>query len=319
MPQPVIIAEEHGVIEEVNNALCELYGYERQQVIGKTPRMLNPGRAVYHDFGYDEDDYNDLFRSLWKSISDPNVASWHGTVINRKSDDTLIWVELLIRGLKDKSGRVSKYIALPVDISNLKALERRDKIDLYRALAELSELRDNETGNHMKRVGIFSRLLAKELGMPPKFCEDIELFAPMHDIGKVGIPDSILLAPRALTPAEESEMRRHTVLGHAIVAGKSEMSMAAEITIGHHEKWDGSGYPRNLEGEAIPLSARIAALADVYDALRSHRSYKEPWPHERALTLIEGKAASHFDPSVVNAFAKVADSFEAIYGRLEDR
>ena len=318
IPQPVIVTDSGGRIEDVNSALCELYGYSREEVLGRTPRMFNPGRSTYREFGYSEAEYERLFSSLWKAIANPAAGTWQGLVINRRKDGRLVWVELLIKSLFDQEGRAVEYVALPVDVSGMKDLERRGKIDLYRALAELSELRDNETGNHMKRVGIFSRHIAKALSLPARFCDDIELFAPMHDIGKVGIPDSILLAPRKLTSEEEAEMRRHTRLGHDILEGKSEMEMAAEITLGHHEKWDGTGYPSGRSGETIPLAARIAALADVYDALRSRRPYKPAWTHERAASLILEQRGAHFDPSVVDVFEKLADSFRNIYDMLDD-
>jgi HD-GYP domain-containing protein (c-di-GMP phosphodiesterase class II) len=154
--------------------------------------------------------------------------------------------------------------------------------------------------------------------MSGKFCAEMEQFAPMHDIGKVGIPDSILLAPRKLTAEEFAEMKRHTVLGHSIVSGNPEMELAAQIILSHHEKWDGSGYPAGLRGDAIPLPARIAAIADVYDALRSKRPYKTPWPHGEAAAMIAGNAGIQFDPTLVEVFLRLGNIFENVYRELKD-
>jgi HD-GYP domain-containing protein (c-di-GMP phosphodiesterase class II) len=168
----------------------------------------------------------------------------------------------------------------------------------------------------MRRVGILAKLLAKNLGQSEKFCDDIEVFAPMHDIGKVGIADSILLAERKLTPEEWVEMQKHTVLGYNIVKGKKELDMVAAITLRHHERFDGTGYPGRLGGEDIPLSARITALIDVYDALRSERPYKKAWTHEAATAEIAALSGTHFDPHVAECFSRLNATFASVYGEL---
>jgi HD-GYP domain-containing protein (c-di-GMP phosphodiesterase class II) len=170
----------------------------------------------------------------------------------------------------------------------------------------------------MRRVGIYARLLAKTLGMPDKFCEEMELFAPMHDIGKVGISDTILLVNRPLTQEEYEEIKKHTLLGYTIVRDKEELKTAAEIILYHHERWDGKGYPYGLKGEAIPLSARITAIADVYDALRSKRPYKEEWTHEKSVQEIVKNSGLAFDPRVVQVFLQLAKQFDEVYTRLKD-
>jgi len=167
-------------------------------------------------------------------------------------------------------------------------------------------------------VGIFSKLLARECHMPEKYCNDIEIFAPMHDIGKVGILDSILLAERKLTLEEFEIMKTHTHLGYNIVKGKKELEMVAAVTIGHHEKYDGTGYPAGLRGDEIPFSARITAIVDVYDALRSRRPYKDGWNHEQAKEYIISNAGKHFDPDLVSHFIKIHNRFESIYNELKD-
>lgn len=318
MPQPMLLTDAKGTILRINRAITSLYGYSAEELVGENPRVLNPGLQVYRELGYSAEDYEELFSSLWCDIQDAQKGGWQGTLVNRKKDGNLVWAGLQIRTIFDANGQITNYIGLPNDITSYINRAKESRIEMYRTIASLSELRDNETGNHMRRVGIFARLIARELGLPAKYCEDIELFAPMHDIGKVGIPDSLLLAPRKLTAMEFDHMKRHTELGHAIVAGKPEMDIAADITLYHHEWWNGSGYPQGLSGSDIPLAARITTIADVYDALRSHRPYKNPWSHEEAMAEITGKDGTQFDPSIIASLLRVAKSFEDVYRELED-
>lgn len=202
------------------------------------------------------------------------------------------------------------------------------------AMGALAETRDPETGNHIHRTQHYVGVLAEQLSDHPRFKElltpeNITLItksAPLHDIGKVGIADAILLKPGKLTFEEFEEMKLHSAYGRdAIVAAEASiatsddfLSFAKEISYSHHERWDGNGYPEGLQGDAIPVSARIMALADVYDALISKRPYKEPFPHDKAVKIIlEGKG-SHFDPDIVDAFLAVEDKFTEIYDRFTD-
>jgi response regulator RpfG family c-di-GMP phosphodiesterase len=201
------------------------------------------------------------------------------------------------------------------------------------ALACLSEQRDNETGKHLERVSLYCKLVAEGLRSDGKhlelisdaWIEDLVRSAPLHDIGKVGIPDSILLKPGKLTPEEWEIMKTHTQIGaetlEAVIANNGEqgfLAMSRDIAWCHHEKWDGSGYPRALRGEQIPLSARILALADVYDALTTVRPYKHAWSHREALDWIRTRAGTHFDPDVVAAFAAREQQADAVRARLAD-
>ncbi|MBS0346430.1 MAG: two-component system response regulator [Proteobacteria bacterium] len=202
------------------------------------------------------------------------------------------------------------------------------------AMASLAETRDNETGNHIRRTQMYVRALARHLQRHPRFSselsdENIELMyksAPLHDIGKVGIPDRILLKPGRLTPAEFEIMKTHTTLGmEAISRAASLFSLSAsylryakEIALSHQEKWDGSGYPQKLAGERIPLSARLMAVADVYDALISKRVYKPAFTHEEAGALLQQGRGTHFDPDILDAFIELQDEFRAIAQRFAD-
>lgn len=315
--QPIIITDSNGTIQEVNRAFLDLYGFQRDEVLGHNPRILNPGWETYVNLGYSYEDYVTLFDEMWRMLKDPSIGTWQGTVINRCRNGSLLWVRLIVNAVYDEGGRIKNLIGLPIDISESRNREKISKIELYSTIAAMAELRDEETSNHMRRVGLFSKILAKSLGMPEKYCEDLELFAPMHDIGKVGVPDSLLLARRKLTPEEWTEMKRHTVMGHNIVKDKQELALVAAITLRHHERWDGTGYPDGVTGEEIPLSARITALADVYDALRSARPYKEPWTHDRAVEEIISQAGRQFDPRIVEVFRDSQELFARVFEELK--
>lgn len=203
------------------------------------------------------------------------------------------------------------------------------------AMASLAETRDNETGNHIRRTQNYVKALAEHLSGKPDYAaeldeETIDLLyrsAPLHDIGKVGIPDSILLKPGKHTPEEFEIMKTHATLGaEAImvaekVLDESETSFlrfAREIAQNHHEKWDGSGYPAGLKGEAIPLSGRLMAVADVYDALISKRVYKPAFSHDEAAALIRDGRGKHFDPAIVDAFVEIEGEFKSIAAEFAD-
>ena len=202
------------------------------------------------------------------------------------------------------------------------------------AMASLAETRDNETGNHIRRTQLYVGALAEHLRRHPRFSayltenqiHTLVQSAPLHDIGKVGIPDAILLKPGKLTVEEFEIMKTHTTLGRdAILAAEnlldspnSFLQCAREIALSHQEKWDGSGYPEGLKGDAIPISARLMALADVYDALISRRVYKAPMSHEQAFKIITDGRGTHFDPDIVDAFLAIAEDFRAIERRFSD-
>ena len=298
----MLITDTKGYIKYVNPKFLELYGYSKAEVIGKGPNILNPGIDQYYDLGYPKQKYLDLFKELWESISDPNIGYWEGTIPNQKKNGDLVWVNLIISAIYDSSGEITSYLGIPVDITDKREEDLKIRLDIYKTITELAEIRDNETGKHITRVGKYARLIAEKLGMPKKFCQDIEMFAPLHDIGKVGINDSILLAPRRLSKEEFEIMKTHTELGYAILKEKPTMEMAADIAHHHHEYYDGSGYPLNLKGNNIPLCARIVSIVDVYDALRSKRPYKEPWEHKKAIQQIKEESNSHFDPELVKIF-----------------
>jgi HD-GYP domain-containing protein (c-di-GMP phosphodiesterase class II) len=234
----------------------------------------------------------------------------------------------------DEFGIMARHTNLMVDAIR----ERTEEIQRTRdvtilSLASLAETRDNETGAHLLRTQRYVRALAEQLADHERFRDSlhgdaIELLfksAPLHDIGKVGIPDVILLKPGKLTDAEFSIMKTHTSLGSEAIqvaekalGGTSFLHYAREITETHHEKWDGSGYPKGLECDEIPVSGRLMALADVYDALISKRIYKPAFPHQKAKAIILEGRGTHFDPAVVDAFIAIENSFQEIAASFKD-
>ena len=209
---------------------------------------------------------------------------------------------------------------LASEVSKATAELRAREQETILLLCRASEYRDPETGAHIQRMAHYSCLIAAELGMSSEEQEQIFNAAPMHDIGKVGTPDHILLKPGRLNPAEMEVMRQHAQIGHSILkSSKAKMlQLAAEIAYSHHERYDGTGYPNGLKGEAIPLAGRIVAVADVFDALTNVRPYKQAWTLEAARSFLLENAGTHFDPTCVDALLRRWSAVLAIRDRHDD-
>lgn len=210
--------------------------------------------------------------------------------------------------------RIDTHLKLYRQEQHLRALVRertaeveKTRLELIRRLGRAAEYKDDETGLHVIRMSHYARLLALAAGMPEELAEIVFLAAPLHDIGKIGIPDRILRKSAPLTPDEEKHMREHTTIGASIIGRHDNelLEMARVVALTHHERWDGEGYPRKLAGEQIPLASRIVAIADVFDTLVSERPYKKEWPVERARDYLLEQAGLRFDPVLVGRFIEI--------------
>ncbi len=196
-------------------------------------------------------------------------------------------------------------------------------IDSIHRLVMASEFKDEETGEHIIRIGKYSALISKKLGLPASYAENIQYAAPMHDVGKIGIPDKILLKPGKLTPGEWEIMKNHTRIGARLLSNSKSkiLQMAEKIALNHHERYNGKGYPHGLKEDEIPLCGRIVAISDTFDALTSKRPYKPPYPLEMVFDIIRRERGRHFDPELTDIFLKDFDQFRAIReesGRIPD-
>ena len=223
--------------------------------------------------------------------------------------------------------RVKTHLALYDQARHLEKLVQQrtfelndTRVEIIRRLGRAAEFKDNETGMHVIRMSWFSKFLAEKLGKPDDWCELLYNAAPMHDIGKIGIPDRVLLKPGKLDAEEWATMKKHAEYGAEIIGEHSSplLQLAKEVAITHHEKWDGSGYPNGLSGEDIPLAARIVAIADVFDALTSERPYKKAWTEVDAIALLEKEAGSHFDPQLVGPFIECLPQIREVQLRYKD-
>lgn len=266
----------------------------------------------------------------------PGMTGFDACLQLKKQPDTARIPVIFVTALKDEVDETTgfavggvDYINKPVvpaivkarvknHLSLVKADElKATRLQIIQKLGRASEYKDNETGHHIMRMSHYAHVLALACGFSPDMAEDLLNAAPMHDIGKIGIPDSILRKPGKLTPEEYAIMQRHPLIG-AEILGESDsrlLQLARSVALYHHEKWDGTGYPHGLKGEAIPLEARICALADVFDALTSKRPYKEAWPVEEAMAYIREQSGKHFDPRLVPLLEQEMDAILAIKER----
>ena len=224
---------------------------------------------------------------------------------------TVVWSEVI-------EARARRLLAPDHDVLEERVREhtremRQTQLEIATRLGSAVESRDGETRLHIERMGRFCERLALEVGLSPKEAEELRYASALHDVGKVGIPDTILLKPGLLDLREGEVMKSHTTIGGQILGGSSSelMQLAETVATSHHEHWDGGGYPRGLAGDAIPLAGRICAICDVFDALLSPRPYKDPWPIEDVLAEIERLRGTQFDPRLVDAFLPLAPALHS--------
>ncbi|NLG19496.1 MAG: HD domain-containing protein [Fibrobacter sp.] len=274
-------------------------------------------------FSTDESvDYKDLFLKEQQKTSELQsiieIQQVQIKTYSRELSGVYQQSKLKRKQIADTNQQLETYSSeLRNTIANLKQTHH-DLQDAYRdtiyRLVLASEYKDNDTGNHISRIGQYCMLLAEKLGLSSQDIENIGLSSPMHDVGKIGIPDSIILKNGMLTENEFAIIKTHTTIGGAILDNSKAavLQNARMIALSHHEHWDGSGYPEGLSGENIPLHARIVALSDTFDALTSKRPYKAPYPIEVACDIIKKERGRHFDPDVVDVFLNSINSLVKI-------
>jgi PAS domain S-box-containing protein len=317
----IMITDLENRIISVNPAYERLTGFAGDELIGATP-------SIFRGAGHEGDKTREIFRSLTLK------GSWFGEVVDHRKDGTQWYGHITITRVKDSRGKAFADVFIVRDISDKKHMESQliERVqELHSAqdaaifgFAKLAECRNPGLGFHLERMRKYCKVLAEDLSQLPKYRSEIDesfidrLYksSPLHDVGKVGIPDSILLKPGKLTPEEYEIMKTHSIIGgdalksaESRLPGKSFLTLGKEIAYHHHEKFDGTGYPFGLSGEAIPLSARLVALADAYDALTSKRVYKDivdPAESKRRIVIDRGR---HFDPDIVDAFLRREDQF----------
>ncbi len=299
-----------GKITYANDQFCAISGYSREELLEK------PHNIVRH---------LDMPKSAFKDMWDTILAKkpWFGIVKNKKKDGGYYIVEATINPILNHKGEIEEFIAIRNDITEVvqlhEDLEHTQEELVYR-MGEIGETRSQETGFHVKRVAKYSELLAHYYGLSTQEIKYLKTASPMHDIGKVGIADSILNKPGKLTQEEWRTMKTHSSIGYELFrdSDKPLLKTAAIIAYEHHEKYDGSGYPRGLRGEKIHIYGRITALADVFDALDSDRCYKKAWDDEKIFKLIKEERGKHFDPKLVDIFFEHLDEFIKIRNHYSD-
>lgn len=286
-------------------------GMNGLEVIAELAR-ISPGTPaiVVSGTGDLEDAIEAVHRGVWDFVTKPivSMAALENTVL-----------QCVERARLRKENELYRQHLEELVAQRTEELERT-RLQIIQRLGRAAEYRDNETGMHVIRMSHFSRLLALHAGMPARDAEILLQAAPMHDVGKIGIPDQILLKPGPLTEAEWLIMKTHPQMGADIIGDDPSeiLRLAAVVALNHHEKWDGSGYPKGLRGEEIPLAARIVAIADVFDALTSQRPYKAAWPLDKALALIQESSGKHFDPQLVPLFIGIISEIQDIQQRYRD-
>lgn len=306
----VVRVSPEGIILFVNNRFCEISGYTQEEIHNQKFHIL-----------YADDIDQELLNNLWTTIQSGSV--WRGVLKNKHKNGGIYWVKSTIVPIKDLEGNISEFVSLRSDITEViklhEEIESTQQEVIYR-MGEIAESRSKETGNHVKRVAEYTRLLAIKYGLDMQEADLIATASPMHDIGKVGIPDDVLLKPGKLNDEEWEIMRTHAMLGYTVLKNSSRplLQAAAIIAKEHHEKYNGTGYPMNLCGENIHLYARIVAIADVFDALSHDRCYKKAWEDEAIFYFFEKEKGKHFDPTLLTLFLSAKEEFLAIRDRLKD-
>ena len=299
-----------GNIIYVNDRFTEVTGYGSLDVLGRTHGILRH-----------PDNADAFYRGLWEALL--AGKTWRGVIKNRAKDGRDLWLDSILVPIKNQEGEIEEFFGIRHDITPVmklhEELEGTQREVIYR-MGEIGEMRNKETGNHVRRVAEYAKKLAQKAGLSPQECDILYAAAPMHDIGKVAIADSILLKPDRLTPEEFEIVKTHAEAGYTVLKSSERpiLQAAAIVAREHHEKYDGTGYPRGLKGEEIHIYGRICALADVFDALGSERPYKPAWTLAQIVELFARERGGHFDPVLVDLFLENLNEFTAIAQALSD-
>lgn len=309
-----------GDLEYVSKAFIKISGYEESFLLGKSHNILRSGLNS-----------EKVYAQLWDTISNKKI--WKGELVNKDKFGKLYTLQTIITPEYDKDGNFLNYTSISQDITAQKLVEKANKDieilnediiatqkEIIFRLGALAESRSKETGLHVKRVARYSELLALYYGLSKEEAEIVKTASPMHDIGKIAIPDAILNKPAKFTNEEFEIMKTHAEIGYEMLkdSNKEIIKAASIIAYEHQEKYDGSGYPRGLKGEEIHIYGRITAIADVFDALGSERIYKKAWKDEEIFKLFKDQAGKHFDPNLINIFFEHLDEFLEIRDNMKD-
>lgn len=310
-----------GIITYANDEFCKISGYERDEVVGKSQNIVRHSEMS-----------GEIFKELWETIQ--SKKTWKGIISNKAKDGSTYIVEAFVMPLLDAQNNIIEYISIRHDITELElykkdlqgqlAIAVKDIEDTQKevvfTMGAIGETRSKETGLHVKRVAEYSYTLARLAGVQEKEADVLRLASPMHDIGKVGIPDDILNKPGKLTDNEFAIMKTHAQLGYDMLKHSNKEILKASATIAHehHERWDGNGYPRGIKGDEIHLYGRITAVCDVFDALSHDRVYKKAWPLEKILELFREGKGTQFDPRLIDLFINNLDTFLEIRDKYND-
>jgi len=306
----LVHTNEHFIINDVNDRYCDVSGLSRDKILSQK-------------FSYfiSKETRDKVSKEI--SIAMKNKEIWRGEVSNLDVNDSIYYTETSVMPIFDKNGDILEYLWMSTDITKVvkaaKDMQETQRELLY-TMGEIGESRSQETGQHVKRVAYCTRLLAELHGMDAHDIESLYHASPMHDIGKVAIPDNILKKPAKLNADEWKVMQTHAQLGADVFknSDKEIFKVASVVALTHHEKWDGTGYPNGTKGKNIPIFGRITAIADVFDALSSKRVYKDAWPDEDVRSYFEEKSGTQFDPKLTKLFLENYESFLAIRDAHKD-
>lgn len=306
----VIKTDVNGNIIYVNELFSKISGYSYEEIITHGHKLLR-----------DPEINSELYEDLWKTIL--SKKTWKGIIKNLRKDGSRYITDTTIKSILDEFGDIIEYISISHDVTELFDLNEeiwQTQHEMLSLLGEVGETRSQETGNHVRRVAKYAQLLGELYGLEEEEIRLLYSASPMHDIGKIGIPDAILLKPAKLEIDEYEVMKTHSIIGYDILKNSSRplLKAAAIIAGEHHEKWDGSGYPNALQGSNIHIYGRITALADVFDALSCERVYKKAWPKEQIIDFVSQERGRHFDPDLVDMFMENIDRFKEIATKYQD-